>query len=673
MALFFFFCLSATSCGEGRVFGVPLGEAREKLSRADISFVLRVSPRRYAEAFRLGAEGPWVIAMHLEAQGHVDKALDWYGWASVKSSEPYATLCVEGLSRVGSDQQRLKALSILDDMGDYSIASVPALREERERMRNLVLLQSGRYAELPGGVSSWICEADLDASYVGLLASIAREDPVASLRSAMLEKQYQRSWEYVQQLFDSAGERAYYRRVLSDSGRSALFGSPSAKAASDFFVSLLPGIPQGDSFADAPYMISFYAARLLSREGKEHRDAARELFDRAIRTAQNSRDRDVAIWYLLDQSLAERTSLCLDDIERYGPQWSDGSYYADILERLTMSIIRDRSWSSLERLSHILPDATDRDSRARVDYLSARLAPIPAEEKTLALRRAWEGDHDSLYYRVLAADALGLPLGEEQLPVAGRGVPREDANAASRAASVLAVLESMVRYGLYDRVYPFARERAGDIGLYATSMEVHRLADALSAAGFYSEALRLSVLAFRSSSGSISNEDLAYIYPRPHQGFVATAAERFGIPEYLLYALLRSESFFNEKVVSHAGAMGLAQLMEPTARDIARKLKVETWDLLDPATNITFGAYYLSELIYRLDGRVMSALFAYNAGISRVRTWEREGKDLPDDAFAESLPFTETREYGRKVLAAAAVYGYLYYNVSPGQVVRDIF
>ena len=151
------------------------------------------------------------------------------------------------------------------------------------------------------------------------------------------------------------------------------------------------------------------------------------------------------------------------------------------------------------------------------------------------------------------------------------------------------------------------------------------------------------------------------------------AARTEKVDSALLYGLIRTESFFRPAVSSGAGAQGLTQLMAGTAGDVARKLKVADYDLSDPATNIRFGAFYLDELIGRLDGNIMHALFAYNAGISRLRSWVRISGTLPHDLFLESLPFAETRDYGRKVLAASAVYGYLYNQKNAGQAVRDIF
>ena len=72
------------------------------------------------------------------------------------------------------------------------------------------------------------------------------------------------------------------------------------------------------------------------------------------------------------------------------------------------------------------------------------------------------------------------------------------------------------------------------------------------------------------------------------------------------------------------------------------------------------------------------AAFSYNGGISRVRSWIKSAsiqfgaKKVPNDLFLEALPYSETREYGRKILSAAAMYGWLYYDLNPVKVAEEI-
>ena len=152
------------------------------------------------------------------------------------------------------------------------------------------------------------------------------------------------------------------------------------------------------------------------------------------------------------------------------------------------------------------------------------------------------------------------------------------------------------------------------------------------------------------------------LYPRFYNDAVENLCTRYALPEYLAYALIRSESFFDKDIRSNAGAAGLTQLMESTASDIARKLKIRSYDIADPGTNIEFGIFYLKELIGRLNGSNLLALFSYNAGITKVRRWSAAYPELSKDLLLEVLPYTETREYGRKILTAASLYACLYYG-----------
>ena len=185
----------------------------------------------------------------------------------------------------------------------------------------------------------------------------------------------------------------------------------------------------------------------------------------------------------------------------------------------------------------------------------------------------------------------------------------------------------------------------------------------------------MKVISFAvNSEGSQFNEDhLKLMYPRPWPESVKKYSAEYNLPEYLLYALLRSESYFKPEVVSHAGAIGLAQLMKPTAADIARRLKLETYDLNNPDTNIRFGAFYLSDMIRRNGGKIMHAVFSYNAGPNAVKRWVRKSGGLPMDLFLESLAYSETRGYGRNVLAAALIYGYLYYGKDYSKIIKELF
>jgi soluble lytic murein transglycosylase len=149
-------------------------------------------------------------------------------------------------------------------------------------------------------------------------------------------------------------------------------------------------------------------------------------------------------------------------------------------------------------------------------------------------------------------------------------------------------------------------------------------------------------------------------HPRAYAELVERAARKHGVDPNLLFAVMRVESIYNRRIISTAGAIGLMQIMPHTGRRIATKLGVSSFepsDLLDPALNVDFSAWYLASLLKRFDGRLPLAIASYNGGPHNVRLWMRDSpKDMPLDAFLERIPFSQTHRYVRRVLTHYAAY-----------------
>lgn len=136
--------------------------------------------------------------------------------------------------------------------------------------------------------------------------------------------------------------------------------------------------------------------------------------------------------------------------------------------------------------------------------------------------------------------------------------------------------------------------------------------------------------------------------PTSYEDLISSAGQKYGVPEALIKAVIDIESSFNPRAVSSAGAKGLMQLMDGTARGLGVS------DSFDPLQNIEGGTKYLSYQLQRFGGEVGMALAAYNAGPSRVlRLGVRNDAELL--AKAELLP-AETQAYIRKVMSARAKY-----------------
>ena len=161
--------------------------------------------------------------------------------------------------------------------------------------------------------------------------------------------------------------------------------------------------------------------------------------------------------------------------------------------------------------------------------------------------------------------------------------------------------------------------------------------------------------------GAVPAEARAAYYPLAHADRIADAARAAGIPASLLFGLIRQESVFTEDAKSRAGALGLMQVMPSTGRALFRSEKGKGRpDLADPTANLRLGARYLRQLIDTFPGDTAAALAAYNAGPGRVRAWKKASGLAPEDEFLESIPFSETRLYVKRVLFFQSVYSSLY-------------
>lgn len=154
--------------------------------------------------------------------------------------------------------------------------------------------------------------------------------------------------------------------------------------------------------------------------------------------------------------------------------------------------------------------------------------------------------------------------------------------------------------------------------------------------------------------------DLNQRYPTPFRQDVLRAASEVGLDAAYMYGLIRQESRFIVAAKSTVGASGLMQVMPATASWTARKLNIAYRpDLItDRDTNLRIGAGYLKLVLDDFQGAQALAAAAYNAGPGRPRRW-REGARVDAAAWVENVPFTETRDYVKKVLSNAVVYGHL--------------
>ena len=152
------------------------------------------------------------------------------------------------------------------------------------------------------------------------------------------------------------------------------------------------------------------------------------------------------------------------------------------------------------------------------------------------------------------------------------------------------------------------------------------------------------------------------IYPLKYSEYVEKYSEEYNVDPYMVYAIIKAESNFNENAKSSSSAVGLMQIMEDTAIETAKKMNLEVTqkDLFNPETNIKIGLKYFTELLDKYNNNYHLAIIAYNAGIGNVDKWLEKEIIKEDASDLENVPFKETNNYVRKILRDYDIYKELY-------------
>ncbi len=161
----------------------------------------------------------------------------------------------------------------------------------------------------------------------------------------------------------------------------------------------------------------------------------------------------------------------------------------------------------------------------------------------------------------------------------------------------------------------------------------------------------------------VQNIILKKIYPIKYSEYVYKYAEEYNVDPILVFAIIKAESNFNPNVVSSSKAIGLMQLMDSTAEEIARKLEInfaKGSSLYNPELNIQLGTKYFSNLMKEYNNNYLLALTAYNAGIGNVKRWIEQGIIKEDGSDIENIPYKETNNYVRKIVRDYKIYKELY-------------
>jgi soluble lytic murein transglycosylase len=302
--------------------------------------------------------------------------------------------------------------------------------------------------------------------------------------------------------------------------------------------------------------------------------------------------------------------------------------------------LRQENWpevkSAITRMS-----PAERQDPSWTYWLGRSLCAVGAQEEGRTLFGRIAGEHH--FYGRLAAEELEMPL--EIPPKAAAPTRKEIAEVAARADMQRAL--ALYRLDL--------RKEAVAEWLWAVRTMDDRL---LLAAAELAKRNKIWDRAINTADRTVNEHNFTLRYLVPYHDVLSRHARSRKLDEPLVFGLVRQESRFIADAKSSAGAAGLMQLMPETARLIARKIGMKGFHpsrLTRPEVNAALGASYLRHVLDGFKGNPVLAAAAYNAGPGRARKW-RDTKSIEGAIYVESIPFAETRQYVKKVMANAVYY-----------------
>ncbi len=313
----------------------------------------------------------------------------------------------------------------------------------------------------------------------------------------------------------------------------------------------------------------------------------------------------------------------------------------EVLRWRARTSLRNTQWNDLlvdiAMMSH-----EERDSE---EWQYWRAVALERSGQVLAAREAFqELGKERSYYGFLAADELGqhYQLDHSQL------------QADEAVISAIAARPEIIRARELFLVGQDGRGRSewDAVVHYFSPQEKLQAAILANRWGWHSRAI--------STAASLGEyDDLSIRYPLPYQQLFEQSSSKASISPTWAYGIARSESLFMRDVRSHAGAVGLMQLMPATGRDVARDIHLPysgLRTLTDPESNIRLGTSYLGQMAERYSGNPVPATAAYNAGPHRVDRWLPDSGTIDARIWIENIPFNETRKYVKRVLSAQAIF-----------------
>jgi len=316
-----------------------------------------------------------------------------------------------------------------------------------------------------------------------------------------------------------------------------------------------------------------------------------------------------------------------------------------IAAALAQTAVNQQQWPAARYwIDQLTPDTR---GTTRWQYWEARaLATLdPATARSEEIYRALARERD--YYGFLAAQRLGLP---GQLNAA----PRQYDPAVERALlATPAVQRALELYAVNDLVNA-RREWNQLLPALAPTQQVH--------AAYLAQSIGWIPQSIQLANAAQLRDHVDLRFPVAYPDLFAAVSDRTAVAKPFLLAIARQESLFDAGARSSADARGVMQLLPSTATAVARQHRLPApglGQLHEPAVNVDLGGRHLAYLLKRYGNHRPLVAAAYNAGEGRVDRWIRDRSGEPIDIWVETIPFGETRNYVKNVIAFTQVYGQL--------------
>jgi soluble lytic murein transglycosylase len=680
--------LDSLADGEGRLL-----RARAELEDGDAGLALE-SFDSALPSLRAGADTTDLVtalvgrARALERLGQdLEAASAWLEAASV--------------DRVSAHWLRLSALQALARAGEPDRARVVAAELDGYPSvpDDSVVIELARASFVAGDTAAGLSTADrLSARAAASLAGewlipglLARGDTAQALRRARQALELRRGGARVGETYLALDTTIAALRLVAESD----LASGRTRRAVELREQLLTRVPEAEratarlALAEAWFARGRYSEvrEVLSPwlEGAENRvpgDSER-LRSQALFLAgrawyrQGRRDEAIALWervagvtgapdgayaaYLVADIHHDRGNLdrAAEAYEITVERHPTSGYAGTSLFRLGMlALLQERPTDAMEHFDTYRRRSPGGNWYHAAIYWSARSREAAGDSAAAkALYREALGYDPMAYYGILAASSLGLDAWDEipRRAMAPLSDPR------SHDTALVERMDRLRDFGWRDRAIRelSTRDRMGE------TPEVRlRLALLLNERGWTWQGTALADAVRRSGSGAWSDDLLRGVYPLIYEEALSAAAQRQNLDPALVAAITRRESQFDREVASHAGAVGLMQILPRTGSELARRSGISGFEadqLKVAEVNLDLGTLYLRELLDRNGGALAPALISYNAGPHRYARW-REFPEFAADAelLVERIPFRETRIYVKTITAYRHIYRHLY-------------